>query len=131
MAKPSITLDPPYPQKSHQGHTTMSAFSEIPHRELVTWVMETAKLCEATNVVWCDGSQEEWDRLTEELVASGTLLRLNPDLHPNSFLARSSPSDTARVEERTFMCSRRESDAGPTNNWTDPEKMRELLIDKF
>jgi phosphoenolpyruvate carboxykinase (GTP) len=131
MAKPSIALDPPHSQKSNEGHPMMSAFSEIPHRELVTWVMETAMLCEATNVVWCDGSQEEWDRLTEELVIAGTLLRLNPDLHPNSFLARSSPSDTARVEERTFICSRRESDAGPTNNWTDPEKMRALLIEKF
>ena len=103
----------------------------IQHHGLATWVMETALLCEAENVVWCDGSHDEWNRLTEQLVDSGTLIQLNPDLHPNSFLARSNPSDTARVEERTFICSRRESDAGPTNNWHEPEGMRTKLTEKF
>jgi phosphoenolpyruvate carboxykinase (GTP) len=88
-------------------------------------------LCEAECIRWCDGSQAEWDELTSELVDKDTLIRLNPELHPNSFLARSHPSDTARVEERTFICSRREGDAGPMNHWRDPDFMRNVLIEKF
>jgi phosphoenolpyruvate carboxykinase (GTP) len=103
----------------------------LPHKALANWVMETALLCEAEKIRWCNGSQEEWDELTDELVEKQTLIRLHPDLHPNSFLARSHPSDTARVEERTFICSRREGDAGPMNHWRDPESMRSLLIEKF
>jgi phosphoenolpyruvate carboxykinase (GTP) len=103
----------------------------VSHKALANWVMETALLCEAESIRWCDGSQEEWDELTDELVERGTLIRLNPEHHPNSFLARSHPSDTARVEERTFICSRREGDAGPMNHWRDPEAMRSLLIEKF
>ena len=101
------------------------------HKGLATWVLETAALCNADSIEWCDGSQAEWDRLTEKLVESGTFTRLNPDLHPNSFLARSNPSDTARVEDRTFICSLREVDAGPTNNWQSPDLMRRKLTDKF
>lgn len=101
------------------------------HQALATWVAETAALCNADNVEWCDGSQEEWSRLCEKLVDSQTFIRLNPELHPNSFLARSNPSDTARVEDRTFICSLREVDAGPTNNWQHPDTMRRLLTEKF
>lgn len=101
------------------------------HNSLASWVERMAQHCGADQVQWCDGSQAEWDRLTDLLVQSGTFIRLNPTLHPNSFLARSNPSDTARVEDRTFVCSLREVDAGPTNNWRSPEVMRETLQDKF
>lgn len=104
----------------------------IPNNQaLVAWVNKTAERCKAQSIAWCDGSQAEWDRLTNLLVESGTFTRLNPELHPNSFLARSNPSDTARVEDRTFICSLREVDAGPTNNWVAPEVMRRRLEDKF
>lgn len=101
------------------------------HSKLNEWVEKNRQWCEAANVVWCDGSEEEWNRLTDLLVSQGTFLRLNPQKHPNSFLARSHESDTARVEDRTFICSLRETDAGPTNNWRDPEEMRSLLKEKF
>jgi phosphoenolpyruvate carboxykinase (GTP) len=90
-----------------------------------------ASVCQPDRIVLCDGSDEEWNTLTDQLVESKTLIRLDPKLHPNSFLARSHPSDTARVEDRTFICSLRESDAGPTNHWQHPEKMKALLRDKF
>lgn len=101
------------------------------HAKLNDWVEKNRQWCEAANVVWCDGSEEEWNSLTDLLVSQGTFLRLNPQKHPNSFLARSHESDTARVEDRTFICSLRESDAGPTNNWRDPKEMRNLLKEKF
>jgi phosphoenolpyruvate carboxykinase (GTP) len=101
------------------------------HDSLASWVERMAQHCGAEQVQWCDGSQAEWDRLTDLLVQSGTFIRLNPTLHPNSFLARSNPSDTARVEDRTFVCSLREVDAGPTNNWRSPDAMRETLHEKF
>ncbi len=101
------------------------------HTGLLTWVEEMKVLCQPDSVEWCDGSREEWDRLCELLVSKGTFTRLNPEKRPNSYLARSAPSDVARVEDRTFICSRRKGLAGPTNNWMDPGEMKELLTEKF
>lgn len=101
------------------------------HPPLQKWVDKMISLCKPDEVRWCDGSPEEWTRLTDLLVEGGTFIRLNPEKRPNSFLARSSPSDVARVEERTFICTRRPEEAGPTNNWADPMEMRETLYQKF
>jgi phosphoenolpyruvate carboxykinase (GTP) len=101
------------------------------HAGLLDWVRRVAELTTPERVVWCDGSQDEWRRLTDELVAGGTFLRLDPHRRPNSFLARTDPSDVARVEQRTFICSADRRDAGPTNNWVDPAEMKQTMTQLY
>jgi phosphoenolpyruvate carboxykinase (GTP) len=101
------------------------------HQRLLAWVDEVAELTQPDSIHWCDGSAEEYDGLCRQLVAAGTFERLSDAKRPNSYLSRSDPGDVARVEDRTFICSEREEDAGPTNNWRDPGEMRKTLTDLF
>jgi phosphoenolpyruvate carboxykinase (GTP) len=114
-------------------HHVAHSFDDAPtsHPRLLSWAREIAELTQPDRVHWCDGSDAEWTALTDQLVTAGTLVRLNPEKKPNSFWARTDPTDVARVEERTFICSVDEADAGPTNNWRDPAEMKAEMTELY
>jgi phosphoenolpyruvate carboxykinase (GTP) len=113
------------------AHTAPKRQATTDHAGVRSWVEEVAALTQPDDIYWCDGSAEEYDQLAQVLIDAGTFERLSDVKRPNSYLALSDPADVARVEDRTFICSEREADAGPTNNWREPQEMRELLGDLF
>src|ERR1044072_7380934 len=110
---------------------TIAAEAPTTHKKLLDWVGEIADLTQPDAIHWCDGSAEEYDELAQTLIEAGTFERLSDAKRPNSYLALPAPGDVARVEDRTFICSEREADAGPTNNWREPEEMRTMLRGLF
>jgi len=106
-------------------------FTMTTNAKLKQWVDDMARLCRPDHIHWCDGSTGEYKKLCDQLVEAGTFIRLNPRKRPGSFLCRSHPADVARSEDRTFICSARSEDAGPTNNWRDPEQMKHELRGVF
>src|SRR5436309_7112448 len=113
------------------AHTAPTPHATSNHRRLQAWVDDVAALTQPDEIHWCDGSAEEYDWLAQGLVDAGTFERLSDAKRPNSYLALSDPEDVARVEDRTFICSEREEDAGPTNNWREPGEMRTALKELF